>query len=69
MSKIDHVCMYKMYRGNMYDVVYHSGRVCTFWESDLPATVKKYIQSAAVHKEVSSDGNVVFYYYKPITRT
>lgn len=33
--------------GKMYDIVYHSGRLCAFVdEGDLPATVRKFIATA-----------------------
>ena len=50
-SKIKFVCMYKMYRENWYDVIYHSGRVCTYTEPELPATVEKFVGSSGIRKQ------------------
>lgn len=50
-SKIKFVRMYKMYRENWYDVIYHSGRVCTYLESYLPATVEKFVNSSEIRKQ------------------
>lgn len=50
-SKIKFVRMYKMYRENWYDVIYHSGRVCTYTEPELPATVEKFFNSSEHRKQ------------------
>lgn len=50
-SKIKFVRMYKMYRENWYDVVYHSGRVCTYIEPYLPATVEKFVDSSEIREQ------------------
>lgn len=50
-SKIKFVRMYKMYRENWYDVVYHSGRVYTYTEPYLPATVEKFVNSSDIREE------------------
>lgn len=50
-SKIKFVRMYKMYRENWYDVIYHSGRVCTYTEPYLPATVEKFVNSSDIREE------------------
>lgn len=50
-SKIKFVRMYKMYRENWYDVIYHSGRVCTYLEPDLPTTVEKFVESSTIRKQ------------------
>ena len=50
-SKIKCVTMYKMYRENWYDVVYHSGRVCTYTEPYLPATVQRFVDSSDIRRE------------------
>lgn len=50
-NKIKFVRMYKMYRENWYDVIYHSGRVCTYTEPELPATVEKFVGSSEIRKQ------------------
>lgn len=50
-SKIKFVRMYKMYRENWYDVIYHSGRVCTYLEPDLPTTVEKFVESSTIREQ------------------
>lgn len=50
-SKIKVVRMYKEYRENWYDVIYHSGRVVCYTEPYLPNTVEQFIQSSTIRKE------------------
>ena len=50
-SKIKFVRKYEMYRENWYDVVYHSGRVCTYTEPEIPATVERFIESSEIREE------------------
>ena len=50
-GKIKFVRMYKMYRENWYDVVYHSGRVVSYLEPDLPATVERFVESSTIRKQ------------------
>jgi len=50
-GKIKFVRMYKMYRENWYEVVYHSGRVCTYLEGELPSTANKFVETSTVRKQ------------------
>lgn len=50
-GKIKFVRMYKMYRENWYDVIYNSGRVCTYPEPYLPSTVNAFVDTSAVRKQ------------------
>lgn len=50
-GKIKFVRMYKMYRENWYDVIYHSGRVCTYIEPELPSTVNAFVESSNIRKQ------------------
>lgn len=50
-KKIKYIRMYKLYRANWYDVVYHSGRCCTYLESDMPNTVKQFVTTAPKRTE------------------
>lgn len=51
-SKIKFVRMYKMYRENWYDVVYHSGRIATHaGEESLPNTAREYVLNATKRTE------------------
>ena len=49
--KIKFVRMYKMYREDWFDVVYHSGRIVTYTQPNLPGTVEKFIDAATVRTE------------------
>ena len=51
MAKIKGVIMYKMYREDWFDVVYQSGRIVTYTQPTLPATVEKFIDSATSREE------------------
>lgn len=50
-GKIKCVTMYKQYRENWYDVVYHSGRICTYTEPFLPDTVQRFVDSSDIRRE------------------
>lgn len=50
-GKIRFVRMYKMYRENWYEVIYHSGRVVTYTEPSLPATVGAFVGSATIRRQ------------------
>lgn len=50
-GKIRFVRMYKMYRENWYEVIYHSGRIVTYLEPDLPATVGAFVDSATIRRQ------------------
>ena len=41
--KIKRVFMYKMYREDWFEVVYHSGRIVTYTLSNLPKTVENFV--------------------------
>lgn len=50
-GKIRFVRMYKMYRENWYDVIYHSGRATTYIEPELPATVGAFVESSTIRRQ------------------
>ena len=50
-GKIKFVRVYKLYREDWYDVVYHSGRVVTYLMPDLPTTVERFIESSVIREE------------------
>ena len=51
-AKIKFVRMYKMYRENWYDVIYHSGRIHTYaGEESLPKTALEYVRTASSRVE------------------
>jgi hypothetical protein len=47
--------MYKMYREDWFEVVYHSGRIVTYTQLNLPRTVEKFIDMATSRKEVCTE--------------
>lgn len=49
--KIKFVRMYKMYREDWFDVVYHSGRIVTYTQPRLPSTVEKFVAEATTRTE------------------
>ena len=51
MTKIKAVRMYKMYREDWFEVDYHSGRIVTYTQPNLPSTVEKFISDATVREE------------------
>ena len=50
-QKIKFVRMYKMYREDWFEVVYHSGRIVTYTQPNLPRTVEKFIDMATGREE------------------
>lgn len=50
-GKIRFVRMYKMYRENWYEVIYRSGRVVTYTEPELPATVNAFVESSTIREQ------------------
>ena len=50
-GKIKFVRMYKMYRENWYDVMYHSGRICTYLEGELPSTASKFVETSTIRRQ------------------
>ena len=40
-----------MYRENWYEVIYHSGRIVTYTEPELPATVVDFMFSSNIRRE------------------
>lgn len=50
-AKIKFIRMYKMYREDWFDVVYHSGRTVTYTQPNLPSTAEKFIEAATGRKE------------------
>ena len=49
--KIKFVRMYKMHREDWFEVIYHSGRIVTYTQPELPSTIEKFIADATVRKE------------------
>lgn len=49
--KIKFVRMYKMHRENWFEVIYHSGRIVTYTQPELPCTVEAFIDAATIRKE------------------
>ena len=50
-QKIKAVRMYKMYREDWFEVAYHSGRIVTYTQPNLPSTVEKFIDEATGREE------------------
>lgn len=50
-GKIRFVREYTMYRENWYEVIYHSGRIVTYTEPELPATVVDFMFSSNIRRE------------------
>lgn len=50
-QKIKFVRKYAPRRETIYDVVYHSRRLATYTEADLPKTVQKFVEQATEIKE------------------
>ena len=50
-TKIKRVFMYKMYRENWFEVVYHSGKIVTYTQPNLPRTVEKFVSEATTRTE------------------
>lgn len=50
-GKIRFVRMYKMYRENWYEVIYRSGRIVTYTEPELPATVNAFVESSTIREQ------------------
>lgn len=49
--KIKFVRMYKMYREDWFDVIYHSGRIVSYTQPTLPTTVEKFVEEATNRTE------------------
>lgn len=49
--KIKSVRMYKMYREDWFEVIYHSGRIVTYTQPYLPNTVEKFVFDADTRTE------------------
>ena len=49
--KIKFIRKYEAYRENWYDVIYYSGKIYTFLETELPKTAREFIETATKRTE------------------